>query len=253
MVYFLFPDLPLVVLRLSKAIQDTNTRFSPRYVPKPRPGVFRITKTNHNILQGVSAPDERFTPEDQQVINDWLHENAERYWVASKGPLLAPEQGGADLVIIDDPQMPSLIPIAKEQAPNRPVIFRSHIQIRSDLVKTPGTPQHDAWAWMWDRIKLADVFISHPVEAFVPMTVPKERVGYMPATTDWFVSSLDFSWMISISNGGIFLTMLTRLDGLNKTMQDWEIASYGRAFNTLCYTSHVPTINYPDGKTLRLA
>lgn len=89
------------------------------------------------------------------------------------------------MVIIDDPQMPSLIPIAKHEAPDRPVIFRSHIQIRSDLVGFPDTPQYEAWMWMWDHIKLADLFISHPVEAFVPANVPKEKVGYMPATTDW--------------------------------------------------------------------
>ncbi|GAM39550.1 hypothetical protein TCE0_034f11188 [Talaromyces pinophilus] len=191
------------------------------YVPKPRPGVFRITKTNHNILQGVSAPGERFTEDRQQTIEEWLQDNARRYWLSSGGPLQKPSEGGADMVIIDDPQMPSLIPIAKHEAPDRPVIFRSHIQIRSDLVGFPHTPQHEAWMWMWDRIKLADVFISHPVEAFVPPNVPKEKVGYMPATTDW-------------------------LDGLNKTMRDWDVASYGRVFNTLCYNTRTPTINYPD-------
>jgi alpha,alpha-trehalose phosphorylase (configuration-retaining) len=81
--------------------------------------------------------------------------------------------------------MPSLIPMAKKVAPDRPVIFRSHIQIRSDLVEQPETPQFEAWRWLWDNIKYADVFISHPVDAFVPATVPKEIVGYMPATTDW--------------------------------------------------------------------
>uniref|UniRef100_A0A093VDU6 Trehalose phosphorylase n=1 Tax=Talaromyces marneffei PM1 TaxID=1077442 RepID=A0A093VDU6_TALMA len=191
------------------------------YVPKPRPGVFRITKTNHNILQGVSAPGERFTKEQQQTIEEWLQENAHRFWLSQGGPLRAPSEGGADLVIVDDPQMPSLIPIAKHIAPDRPVIFRSHIQIRSDLVGTPGTPQHEAWAWMWDRIQHADVFISHPVEAFVPANVPKEKVGYMPATTDW-------------------------LDGLNKTMRDWDVAAYGRMFNMLCHNNRAPTIDYPD-------
>ncbi|OKL63516.1 hypothetical protein UA08_01663 [Talaromyces atroroseus] len=191
------------------------------YVPKPRPGVFRITKTNHNILQGVSAPEERFTSDHQQLMEDWLQDNANRYWLSSGGPLQSPSEGGADLVVVDDPQMPSLIPIAKKSAPDRPVIFRSHIQIRSDLVEKPGTPQFEAWRWLWDHIKLADIFISHPVDAFVPATVPKEIVGYMPATTDW-------------------------LDGLNKTMRNWDIASYGRNFNTLCRHSHTATINYPD-------
>jgi hypothetical protein len=156
-----------------------------RYVPRPRPGVFRITKTNHNILQGVSKADERFTPENQQVMTDWTQDNAKRYWLRKGGPLTAPSDGGADLVIIDDPQMPGLIPIAKQMAPNRPVIFRSHIQIRSDLVAKPNSTQAEAWAYFWDKIKQADLFISHPVAAFVPPDVPQEMVGYMPASTDW--------------------------------------------------------------------
>lgn len=155
------------------------------YVPKPRPGVFRITKTNHNILQCASAPEERLTPEHQRQLEDWLQENANRYWLSEGGPLQAPSEGGADLVIMDDPQMPYLVPISKRVAPDRPVIFRSHIQIRSDLVEKVNTPQYEAWRWLWGHIKQADLFISHPVQAFVPATVPKEMVGYMPATTDW--------------------------------------------------------------------
>lgn len=80
--------------------------------------------------------------------------------------------------------MPELIPIVKKITPNRPVIYRSHIQIRSDLVATPGTPQAETWEWLWESIKLADLFISHPISAFVPHNVPKEIVGYMPAATD---------------------------------------------------------------------
>jgi hypothetical protein len=86
---------------------------------------------------------------------------------------------------MDDPQMPALIPISKDQAPNRPVVFRSHIQIRSDLTSQPDTPQAEVWAYLWNNIKLADLFISHPVKCFVPANVPPDITGYMPATTDW--------------------------------------------------------------------
>ena len=96
-----------------------------------------------------------------------------------------PSEGGADMVVIDDPQMPGLIPIARKAAPNRPIIFRSHIQIRSDLIKQPGTPQAELWEYLWGYIRLADCYISHPVSAFVPDNVPSEMVGYMPASTDW--------------------------------------------------------------------
>lgn len=83
--------------------------------------------------------------------------------------------------------MAALIPVAKEAAPDRPVVFRSHIHIRSDLVATPGTPQAEAWEWLWESVQLADLFISHPVGSFVPKNIPPERVGYVPASTDWWV------------------------------------------------------------------
>lgn len=156
-----------------------------RYVPKPRPGVFRVTKNNHNILQGVAGPDERLSPENRRSLTEWIEENARRYWTRPGGPLCSPSDGGVDVLIVDDPQMPGLIPIAKKEAPTRPVIFRSHIQIRSDLVDTPGTPQAEAWKFLWNQIKLADCFISHPVKAFVSQDVPTEILGYMPASTDW--------------------------------------------------------------------
>lgn len=89
------------------------------------------------------------------------------------------------MIIIDDPQMPGLIPIAKHEAPDRPVLFRSHIQMRSDLIDHHGTPQAEAWGYLWNHIKLADCFISHPVSAFVPSDVPEDIIGYMPASTDW--------------------------------------------------------------------
>jgi hypothetical protein len=73
----------------------------------------------------------------------------------------------------------------KKAAPHRPVLFRSHIQVRGDLIATPGTPQADVWEFIWSHVKLADIFISHPIPAFVPHTVPLEKVAYLPATSDW--------------------------------------------------------------------
>ncbi|KAJ3454110.1 hypothetical protein MRS44_018004 [Fusarium solani] len=222
------------------------------YVPKPRPGVFRITKNNHNILQGVAPPGTRFTPEERDIVRDWVHENADRFWLKRagppapewlpewfekhapllpqlpvlpwfqrNGPLVHPIEGGANVIIIDDPQLPFLIPLIKKRTPDRPVIYRSHIQIRSDLVATPGTPQAEAWELLWESIKQADVFISHPVRAFVPKNVPTSTVGYMPASTDW-------------------------LDGLTKPMSDWDISYYGRIFNSQCREQYMPTIRFPE-------
>lgn len=155
--------------------------------------------------------------------------------------MLKPSEGGADFIIVDDPQMPTLIQIAKQIAPDRPVIFRSHIQIRSDLVDTPGSPQAEAWGWLWQYIKQADIFISHPVSSFVPKIVPREKVGYMPATTDWYKTPH--------STFSRFLTDIhPRLDGLNKNMRDWDTAFYGRVFNSWCRSVSMPTIDYPDGE-----
>ncbi|KAK5800552.1 hypothetical protein VI817_002764 [Penicillium citrinum] len=191
------------------------------YVPKPRPGVFRVTKTNHNILQGIASPEERLTSGNKQLLEDWIQENAKRYWVCPGGPLCKPSEGGADILIVDDPQLPGLITLAKDMAPERPVIFRSHIQIRSDLVDKSGTPQAETWKFLWSHVKLSDCYISHPVSAFVPQDVPAEIVGYMPASTDW-------------------------LDGLNKNMRDWDVAHYGRIFNAACKNADMTTIQYPD-------
>lgn len=108
--------------------------------------------------------------------------------------------------------MPRLVSLAKDLTPERPVIFRSHIQIRGDLVDQEGTPQADIWKFLWDNIKRADVFISHPIPSFVPKNVPESTVAYMPATTDW-------------------------LDGLNKPMSAWDQCYYRHLYNEECRTS----------------
>jgi hypothetical protein len=68
--------------------------------------VFRITKNIHNILQGVSHPDQRITAEEKQAIIDWITENATRYWFSEDGPLRSPEEGGADVVIVSSFRLP---------------------------------------------------------------------------------------------------------------------------------------------------
>jgi glycosyltransferase involved in cell wall biosynthesis len=193
------------------------------YVPKPRPGVFRITKNVHNILQGVASPDQRISHEEKSQITDWITENATRYWLAPGGPLRPPEEGGADVIIVDDPQMPGIIPLIKNLTPNRPVLYRSHIQIRSDLIAQAGSPQEDIWNYLWNDIQKADMFISHPIPVFVPHTVPREKVVYLPATTDW-------------------------LDGLNKPLNRWITRYYGMIYNMQCHAQRIPELKYPNRK-----
>ncbi|KEF56775.1 uncharacterized protein A1O9_06965 [Exophiala aquamarina CBS 119918] len=191
------------------------------FVPKPRPDVFRVTKTNHNILQGVVPPTVRATDAQLGSIKQWIVENAERYWLGENGPLRAPEDGGADVIIIDDPQMPELIPFAKKEAPDRPIIFRSHIEVRDDLVHEEASAAQHVWRNMWSTIQQADVFISHPVKTFVPSDVRKETVGWLPATTDW-------------------------LDGLNKDMDDWDLKYYVHVLRQACQAQGLPQLAYPN-------
>jgi len=190
------------------------------WVPKPKPDVFRVTKKNHNILQGVAPPDARLTEDEQQVIQQWVCYNADRFWTGSGGPLAPRSQGGVDVVILDDPQMPGIIDIAKKMDPDRPVIFRSHIQIRSDLAADPNTPTAGVWSWLWKSVQHADLFISHPVKQFVPHTVDQRALAYMPATTDW-------------------------LDGLNKRLGDFEAAHYIHEINDECVRKGMTTLDYP--------
>ncbi|KAG5985637.1 hypothetical protein E4U52_001104, partial [Claviceps spartinae] len=51
------------------------------YVPNPSPSVFRTTKNNHNILQGVAAPDLRLTQEQKEGFDAWITKNGLR-WTA---------------------------------------------------------------------------------------------------------------------------------------------------------------------------
>jgi len=193
------------------------------YVPKPRPGVFRVTKNIHNILQGVAEPGNFISKEEKERILNWITENAERYWLCHGGPLRPVEEGGAHVVVIDDPQMPGLIPLIKKSTPNRPVMYRSHIQIRSDLIAQAGSPQEDVWAYLWNNIQHADMFISHPIPSFVPKNVPRDKVAYMPATTDW-------------------------LDGLNKPLNRWDTGYYGHQYNLLCHSQSMTELAWPARK-----
>lgn len=155
-----------------------------RYVPRPKNEVFRITKTNHNILQGVADPGERLSDSQAQTIQNWVYSTARRDWLRKRGPLSKIQDGGAHILFVDDPQMPDIVPLAKEIEPGRPVLFRSHIQVRSDLVDgEPDSPTAGVFDWLYARVKEADMFIAHPVSAFVPKVVEPKKVAYLPATT----------------------------------------------------------------------
>jgi len=186
------------------------------YVPNPSPSVFRTTKNNHNILQGVAKPDLRLTQEAKNQFDAWIQKNGLR-WTADGGPL-AP--GGVDIVFIDDPQMQGLIPLIKKFRPELPIVYRSHIEIRSDLVHVKGSPQEEVWKYLWNNIQHADLFISHPVSKFVPSDVPLEKLALLGAATDW-------------------------LDGLNKHLDMWDSQFYMGEFRSLCAKEKMNELKWP--------
>lgn len=156
------------------------------------------------------------------MLNTWAQEEADyRGWIRPDGPLASREMGGADVIIVDDPQLPSLVKIAKERDPNRPVIYRSHIQVRADLADQEGTPTAGVWNWVWDNVKDCNVFVSHPVPEFVPNNVTPKKVGYLPATTDW-------------------------LDGLNKPMDKFDNEFYMHVFNNQCFNRIQRSLDWPN-------
>jgi len=102
-----------------------------------------------------------------------------------------------------------------------PIVYRSHIEIRSDLVHVPGSPQEEVWKYLWNNIQLADLFISHPVSKFVPKDVPLEKLALLGAATDW-------------------------LDGLNKELDPWDSQYYMGEFRNLCAKEKMNELNWPQ-------
>ena len=227
-----FPD----PLRRPWDWQWTRLTHSRRYVPNPSPSVFRTTKNNHNILQGVADPNLRLTKEAKEGFDSWILKNGLR-WTAEGGPLA---EGGVDIAFIgnailsrlgvtdsltprlctDDPQMPGLIPLIKRVRPDLPIIYRSHIEIRSDLVHVAGSPQEEVWKYLWNNIQHADMFISHPVNKFVPSDVPSAKLALLGAATDWH-------------------------DGLNKHLDAWDAQYYMGEFRQLCIKDKMTELGWP--------
>ncbi|CAI6094807.1 unnamed protein product [Clonostachys chloroleuca] len=189
-------------------------------VPKPRRGVFGITKTIKNILRGVES-NQGMQSLDITLLIDWVTENAERYWLVEGGPLQSPEEGGADIIIIDDLEMIGLIPLAKAAAPDRPVLYCSHIQMRNDLIARTGTLENAVWDFVWDHVKHADAFLTYPIPESLPASVPLENVGYLSPTSDWF-------------------------DGLNKGLSMWDTGFYTHLYNSQCYKFHMTELRWPS-------
>jgi len=178
------------------------------HIAKPNPAVFKITKRKfHNQLQGVTPADEktRLTDKDKELWKKWNDDNFEQYLSADDGPVAK-----ADLIIIDDPQLCGIMPKIRKLNPRARLIYRSHIEINEDLVKEDGSNAQHCWEFLYQFIKEADLFVSHPVSGFIPPNLDKSNVVLIPAATD-------------------------PLDGLNKDLSKNTLSYYRTIFNrTAC-------------------
>lgn len=179
---------------------------------KSDPEIFTITKKKfHNILQGVADSKLVLSQKDMAFYDAWIEENAQ---------ILEYPIKEANVIVIDDTQPSGLIPHIKKINPEAKILFRSHIQIDTSLLKDPASPQNVTWNFLWEknRVKDADLFISHPIENFIPSSVPKERSILMPATTD-------------------------PLDGLNKHLTDKQLRYYLMLFNMFLANDGQPPLD----------
>lgn len=168
------------------------------YVMKPDLDVFNITKRKfHNVFQNVQKKGTVLTNEDKKMYNNWIKENSKLFEDKFKK---------TDVIVIDDPQPCGLIPYIKKINPKAKIIYRSHIQLEAKLANTKGSPQNITWKFLWENIKHADLFVAHPMPQFVPKEVDRNKLVYMPATTD-------------------------PLDGLNKPIDEKHQRYYMNLFN----------------------
>jgi alpha,alpha-trehalose phosphorylase (configuration-retaining) len=174
------------------------------FVMRPSPEVFDITKKKfHNILQGVAPDGTRLLDKEGDLWSKWCENNIRLYW--KDGPLMS-----ADMVVIDDPQPCGIIPHLRQMNPKAKIVYRSHIEIRTELTDREGTEPFHVWNFLWQYIKGVDVFVSHPVTNFVPKTVHESKMKCyeIPASTD-------------------------PIDGLNKPLDQFSIKYYQLLFNKM--------------------
>ncbi len=146
------------------------------YVLRENREIFHITKKKiHNVLQGVCPPDAILTTADKRLYQEWSYANAQ---------ILRDVFRDSDLIVIDDPQPAGLIPYIKKAKRRIKIIYRSHIQIRADLIDTRTPQQCATWDFLWRFIRRADLFVSHPIPEFVPQMVDRGKLLYLPAMTD---------------------------------------------------------------------
>ncbi|GAA5852904.1 hypothetical protein JCM8547_004729 [Rhodosporidiobolus lusitaniae] len=177
-----------------------------------------------NVLQGVAPEDVKLSEDDKKLFEAWTEHNYERLWSGEDSPLKR-----LDIAVIDDPQLTALIPILRRVSPRTKIVFRSHIQIRADLVDQKKPQITATWEYLWGFIKQADLFVSHPVEEFVPKCVKETMpVVYMPPSTD-------------------------PVDGLNKPLAREMLHVYRHTFNEAVRSSSGREVDWKRGYILQVA
>jgi glycosyltransferase involved in cell wall biosynthesis len=170
------------------------------YVMTSKEDIFEITKKKfHNVLQNIAPKDTKLTKKEKDLFNKWSKKNAQKFSSIFKK---------AKVIVIDDPQPSGLTPHIRKVNKGIKIIYRSHIQIESDLAKKRGTPQKITWDFIWNNIKNVDLFVSHPIKKYIPHNVPREKTVLMGAATD-------------------------DLDGLNKELAKRHMQYYFDMFNEI--------------------
>jgi hypothetical protein len=178
----------------------------------------------HNILQGVADPQQDLMPDQKKNFQGWIQTNYNKFWLPNDDYLF-----NNRIIVIDDPQLTALIPLIKKKRPDAKIIFRSHIQIQSDLVDKGNTPQAHVWDYLFDFVKQADLFIAHPVEHFVPQNVKDHMpVLYMPPATD-------------------------PLDGLNKPLGREAMHNLREAYNHISLQQCGVAVDWSRGYIIQVA
>lgn len=202
--------------------------------------MFRITKNNHNILQGVADPSLRLTAENKALFDEWIKKNGAR-WLAPGGPLAA---GGVDVAFIDDPQVRFFLCGLIEGG----LLTRTLRCLVSSLSSKPQDP----------TFLLYTDPISKSVRIFVlSRDRLKRKYGNTSGTTSsWQICLLRIlspnsflgmsqqkSWlylvqlrigMSFVCDAVPYLRYPSRLDGLNKPLDSWDSQYYMGEFRTLC-------------------
>jgi hypothetical protein len=136
------------------------------HVMVPKQEAFEVTKRKfHNVLQAIADKDVVLTEKDKEIYQAWIQQNAR---------LFEPVFQRADVIVIDDPQPSGLIPFIKKANPRAKIIYRSHIQIVSDLVNCPGTPQQITWSFLITSKRLI-AMSAIPLKNFCPLRFPQRK------------------------------------------------------------------------------